>query len=54
MYERMGFVRSPDLDFHPNPKVTVKAYRLELACAGKARRVNYPLSKKRGGKGINE
>jgi predicted N-acetyltransferase YhbS len=30
MYERMGFVRAPELDFHPAPNVTVKAYRLEL------------------------
>lgn len=30
MYERMGFVRAPDLDFHPDPSVTVKAYRLDL------------------------
>jgi GNAT superfamily N-acetyltransferase len=30
MYERMGFVRAPELDFHPDPSVTVKAYRLEL------------------------
>jgi GNAT superfamily N-acetyltransferase len=30
MYERMGFVRAPELDFHPDPGVTVKAYRLAL------------------------
>jgi GNAT superfamily N-acetyltransferase len=30
MYERMGFVRAPGLDFHPDPSVTVKAYRLDL------------------------
>ncbi len=30
MYERMGFVRAPDLDFHPAPGLTVKGYRLEL------------------------
>jgi len=30
MYERMGFVRAPELDFHPDPEVTVKAYRLAL------------------------
>lgn len=30
MYERMGFVRAPELDFHPYPSITVKAYRLEL------------------------
>ena len=34
MYERMGFVRSPELDFHPAPGVTVKGYRLELERAG--------------------
>jgi len=34
MYERMGFVRSPELDFHPAPGVTVKGYRLELGRAG--------------------
>jgi len=38
MYERMGFVRVPELDFHPHPGVTVKAYRLDLDRAGKARR----------------
>jgi GNAT superfamily N-acetyltransferase len=38
MYERMGFVRAPELDFHPDPTVTVKAYRLELDFAGKARK----------------
>jgi len=31
MYERMGFVRAPELDFHPAPEVTVKGYRLDLA-----------------------
>jgi predicted N-acetyltransferase YhbS len=30
MYEGMGFVRAPDLDFHPDPSITVKAYRLDL------------------------
>ncbi len=30
MYERMGFVRAPELDFHPDPNVIVKAYRLDL------------------------
>jgi len=30
MYERMGFVRAPELDFHPAPDVTVKGYRLDL------------------------
>jgi GNAT superfamily N-acetyltransferase len=30
MYERMGFVRAPEMDFHPGPGFTVKGYRLEL------------------------
>jgi hypothetical protein len=30
MYERMGFVRAPDLDFSPAEGVLVKAYRLDL------------------------
>lgn len=30
MYERMGFERVPEHDFHPAPSVTVMAYRLEL------------------------
>jgi GNAT superfamily N-acetyltransferase len=30
MYERMGFVRAPDLDFHPDPGIAIKAYRLNL------------------------
>jgi GNAT superfamily N-acetyltransferase len=30
MYEGMGFVRAPELDFHPDPSVTVKAFRLDL------------------------
>jgi ribosomal protein S18 acetylase RimI-like enzyme len=30
MYERMGFVRFPESDFHPAPGVTVMAYRLQL------------------------
>jgi GNAT superfamily N-acetyltransferase len=38
MYERMGFVRAPDLDFHPDPSITVKAYRLDLDWVGKAKR----------------
>ena len=38
MYERMGFVRFPDLDFHPDPSITVKAYRLPLDRPGKAER----------------
>ena len=30
MNERMGFVRAPELDFHPVPGITVKGYRLDL------------------------
>lgn len=30
MYERMGFVRAPELDFHPSKDLTVKGYRLNL------------------------
>lgn len=30
MYERMGFVRAPELDFHPSEALTVKGYRLDL------------------------
>lgn len=30
MYERMGFVRAPELDFHPGPDFTVKGYRRPL------------------------
>jgi predicted N-acetyltransferase YhbS len=30
MYERMGFVRAPELDFHPAPELTVKGFRLDL------------------------
>jgi ribosomal protein S18 acetylase RimI-like enzyme len=30
MYERMGFVRVPEHDFHPAPDITVIAYRLQL------------------------
>ena len=30
MYERMGFVRAPELDFHPAPAFTVAGYRLDL------------------------
>jgi len=28
MYERMGFVRAPELDFHPSKDLTVMGYRL--------------------------
>jgi GNAT superfamily N-acetyltransferase len=31
MYERMGFVRDPELDFHPDEAILVMGYRLELA-----------------------
>jgi ribosomal protein S18 acetylase RimI-like enzyme len=30
LYERMGFVRAPELDFYPAPGLTVKGFRLEL------------------------
>jgi GNAT superfamily N-acetyltransferase len=30
MYERMGFIRVPEFDFHPQPGVVVMAYRLDL------------------------
>jgi GNAT superfamily N-acetyltransferase len=30
MYERMGFVRAPELDFHPAPGVTIKGFRFNL------------------------
>lgn len=30
MYERMGFVRAPELDFHVDTDLTVKGYRLNL------------------------
>jgi GNAT superfamily N-acetyltransferase len=30
MYERMGFIRAPELDFHPAPGAVVMAYRLDL------------------------
>ena len=29
LYERMGFVRAPELDFHPAPGFSVKGYRLD-------------------------
>ena len=38
MYERMGFVRAPELDFHPYPNITVKAYRLEVGREGKTKK----------------
>lgn len=30
MYERMGFVRAPEYDFHPRPGTVIMAYRLQL------------------------
>jgi predicted N-acetyltransferase YhbS len=30
MYERMGFIRAPELDFHPAKNITIKGYRLDL------------------------
>jgi ribosomal protein S18 acetylase RimI-like enzyme len=30
MYERMGFIRAPELDFHPAKDITIKGYRLSL------------------------
>jgi GNAT superfamily N-acetyltransferase len=30
IYERMGFVRAPEHDFHPRPGTVVMAYRLKL------------------------
>jgi GNAT superfamily N-acetyltransferase len=30
LYEKMGFQRIPEFDFHPRPDVVVKAYRLDL------------------------
>jgi predicted N-acetyltransferase YhbS len=31
MYERLGFVRAPELDFRPAPGVVIQGFRLELA-----------------------
>jgi GNAT superfamily N-acetyltransferase len=31
MYERMGFTRVPEFDFHPRPGVVVMAFRLEIS-----------------------
>ena len=31
MYERMGFVRAPERDFHPIPEIRVMGYRLNLS-----------------------
>ena len=30
MYERMGFVRAPEFDFHPTENTVIKGYRLDL------------------------
>ncbi len=30
MYERMGFVRTPEFDFHPTENTLIKGYRLDL------------------------
>ena len=30
MYERMGFARTPEYDFHQNPGLVIMAYRLDL------------------------
>jgi ribosomal protein S18 acetylase RimI-like enzyme len=30
LYERMGFVRAPEIDFQPAPGIVVKGYRLDL------------------------
>lgn len=34
MYERRGFMRLPELDFHPVPEVVIKGYRLDLKDKG--------------------
>jgi ribosomal protein S18 acetylase RimI-like enzyme len=31
LYERMGFVHAPELDFRPGPSLVVKGYRLGLS-----------------------
>ena len=30
LYQQMGFVRAPELDFHPAPDLKIKGYRLNL------------------------
>jgi ribosomal protein S18 acetylase RimI-like enzyme len=30
MYEKMGFIRTPEFDFYPRPGLVVMAYRLDL------------------------
>lgn len=34
IYERMGFKRAPEFDFHPAPGTVVMAYRLDLQAGG--------------------
>lgn len=34
LYERLGFVRAPELDFQPAPGVTIKGYRFREAPGG--------------------
>jgi GNAT superfamily N-acetyltransferase len=36
LYQRMGFVRAPALDFHPVPELTILGYRLDLETRGEA------------------
>ncbi len=31
LYERMGFVRAPELDFRPAPEILVKGYKRMLS-----------------------
>ncbi len=31
MYERLGFVRAPEIDIEPAPGIVIKGYRLDLA-----------------------
>jgi len=31
LYQRLGFVREPSLDFHPAPGFTIEGYRLDLS-----------------------
>jgi GNAT superfamily N-acetyltransferase len=37
LYERMGFLRAPELDFHPAPDLTIKGYCLKLTSPAKQR-----------------
>lgn len=30
LYERMGFVRTPEFDFHPSPEIVVAAYKYSV------------------------